>query len=133
MAKQTREDAAQQIRTAEQAFNDALGTAKRLKAKSREAKRSLKQAKKVAKKASKASRAARKEAEKARRRYRDALARAAKQRNKAAKEKEAIVTPNKRSARDDSEAEHRTGQRAQRAHRRTWDVSERGEATRSTR
>jgi len=131
MAKQKKEATGQQVRAAEQAFNDAAKTAKQLKAKSREAKRKVKEAKKAAKKASKDARAARKASEKARRVYRRVLARAAKRRKKAAKARQAIVTPKKRAS-DDGDSPERVGHRPRRGHRRAWDIGERSDAARVT-
>jgi hypothetical protein len=131
MAKHKTEGTGQQVRAAEQAFNDAAKMAKQLKAKSRDAKRTLKQAKKTAKKASKAARVARKAAEKARRRYQDAIARAAKRRKKAAKARQAIVTPKKHASDVDGDSQERVGHR-RRGRRHAWDIGERGDAARAT-
>ena len=99
------------VKAAEQRLKEAIDNAKRLKAKSREAKLQLKQAKKAAKRASKAARAARKESDDARRVHKKAVARADKaakapkpkkdgaaRRTRRAKSLPAIVTPRKTSA-----------------------------------
>src|SRR6266850_1393180 len=80
-------------RAAERELTEAVDTAKRLKARARDAKKRVKQAKKASKEASKAARAAKKAAEKARRAYKKTVERASKKRKKAAKEREPIATP----------------------------------------
>jgi len=119
-------EAMEAARAAQRALNDALETAKQLKAKSRDAKRRVKVAKKAAKKASKDARAARKAAEKARRTYKKAVARAAKVRGKAAKGKneEKIVTPKRRSPSRNQPAARRTDRTAAHRRRRVWEVGE---------
>ena len=117
--------AIESAREAERTLNDALETAKQLKAKSRDAKRRAKVAKKAAKKATKDARAARKAAAAARRLYKKAVARVAKVRAKAAKGKkeERIVTPKRRSPSRNHPAARR-GDRASAHTRRVWDVGE---------
>jgi hypothetical protein len=114
-------------RAAQRTLNDALATAKQLKAKSRDAKRRVKVAKKAAKKASKDARDARKAAAKARRSYKKAVARVAKVRAKAAKGKkdERIVTPKRTSpSRNHPPAARRGDGASARTRRRVWDVAE---------
>jgi len=111
-------------RAAQRTLNDALATAKQLKAKSRDAKRRLKVAKKAAKKASKEARAARKAAQEARRQYKKAVARVAKVRAKAAKgsKEEKIVTPKRTSPSRNHPPARRANRRS--GARRAWDVGE---------
>jgi chromosome segregation ATPase len=113
-------------RAAQRTLNDALETAKQLKAKSRDAKRRVKVAKKAAKKASKDARAARKAADKARRQHQKAVARAAKVRAKAAKAKkeEKIVTPKRTSPSRNHPSARRGDRASERARRRVWEVGE---------
>jgi translation initiation factor 2B subunit (eIF-2B alpha/beta/delta family) len=112
-------------RAAQRTLNDALETAKQLKAKSRDAKRRVKAAKKAAKQATKAARAARKTAAKARRAYKKAVARAAKARKKEAKEKEAIVTPKRTSpSRNHPRAARQRDRSSERSRRRSWEVGD---------
>jgi len=117
-------EAAEAARVAQRTLNDALATAKQLKAKSREARRRLKAAKKTAKKAAKDARAARKVAQKARRQYKKAVARVAKARAKAAKREQTIVTPKRRSPSRNHPPARRADRTRQRARRRVWDVGE---------
>jgi hypothetical protein len=119
-------EAMEAARAAERTLNDALQTAKQLKAKSRDAKRRVKAAKKLAKKAGKEARAAKKAAQEARRQYKKAVARTAKARAKAAKagKQQKIVTPKRRSpSRNDTPA-RRADRASQRRRRRQWDVGE---------
>jgi len=95
--KKDGQTAIQREEAAERKLNEAVATAKRLKVKSRAAKKRMKQAKKAAKEASRVARKARKAAEKARREYQKMQARAAKQRKKAARAKAPIVTPRRRT------------------------------------
>ena len=113
-------------RTAQRALNDALETAKQLKAKSRDAKRRVKLAKRTAKKASKVARAARTAAEKARRQYEKAVARVAKARGKAAKgnKEEKIVTPKRTTPSRNHPSTRRRDRGSERARRQAWDVGE---------
>jgi len=113
-------------RAAQRTLNDALATAKQLKAKSRDAKRRVKVAKKAAKKAGKDARAARKAAEEARRQYKKAVARAAKARTKAAKAKkeEKIVTPKRTSRPRNRPPARRRDRVPERAARPAWEVGE---------
>src|SRR4029434_5875962 len=119
-------EAMEAARAAQRTLNDALETAKQLKAKSRDAKRRVKVAKKAAKKATKDARAARKAADKARRQYKKAVARASKARAQAAKSKkeEKIVTPNRRSASRNHPTTKRGDRVSGRARRRVWEVGE---------
>ena len=119
-------EAMEAARAAERTLNDALATAKQLKAKSRDAKRRVKAAKKVAKKAGKQARAAKKAAEEARRQYKKAVARAAKARAKAAKanKQERIVTPKRRSPSRNHAPARRADRASGRRRRRVWDVGE---------
>ena len=120
-------EAMQAARTAQQTLNDALATAKQLKAKSRDAKRRLKVAKKAAKKAAKGARAARDTADEARRSYKKAVARVAKVRAKAAKrpkDEEKIVTPKRRSPSRNQPAARRADRAGADTRRRAWDVGE---------
>ena len=119
-------EALEAARAAQRTLNEALATAKQLKAKSREAKRRVKVAKKGAKKASKDARAARKAANEARRDYKKAVARVARVRKKAAKGKkeEKIVTP-KRTSASRNHTPARRGDRASVGNRRRgWEVGE---------
>jgi hypothetical protein len=113
-------------RTAQRTLNDALETAKQLKAKSRDAKRRVKVAKKAAKKASKDARTARKAAAKARRQYKKAVARVAKVRARAAKGKkeERIVTPKRTSPSRNHPPARRRDRASAHTRRRVWDVGE---------
>ena len=114
-------------RAAQRTLNDALATAKQLKAKSRDAKRRVKVAKKAAKKASKVARAARKTADEARRQYKKAVARVAKVRAKATKAKkkeEKIVTPNRTSPSRNHPGAKRSERAGVGSRRRVWDVGE---------
>jgi len=113
-------------REAQRTLNDALETAKQLKAKSRDAKRRVKIAKKAAKKATKDARDARKAAAKARRLYKKAVARAAKVRAKAAKAKkdERIVTPKRTSPSRNHPAARRGDRASAQTRRRVWEVAE---------
>jgi hypothetical protein len=113
-------------RAAQRILNDALETAKQLKAKSRDARRRVKTAKKAAKKASKDARAARKAAGKARRQYKKAVERAAKVRAKAAKgrKEEKIVTPKRRSPSRNHPAARRTDRATAKTLRRVGEVGE---------
>jgi hypothetical protein len=112
-------------RVAQRMLNDALETAKQLKAKSRDAKRRVKAAKKAAKQTAKAARAARKAAEKASRVYEKAVARAAKERKKAAKGERAIVTPRRTSPlRNHARSSRRRDRSSERPPRRAWEVGE---------
>jgi hypothetical protein len=113
-------------RAAQRTLNDALATAKQLKAKSRDAKRRVKAAKKTAKKAGKEARAARKAAQKARRQYKKAVARVAKARAKASKahKQENILTPKRRSPSRNHAPARRAERTSKRARRRVWDVGE---------
>jgi hypothetical protein len=116
------------VRATQRTLNDALATAKQLKAKSRDAKRRVKVAKKAAKKASKDARAARKAAAKARRLYKKAVAHAAKERAKAAKaskREEKIVTPKRTSrSRNHPQSTRRREGGNRRPGRRLWEVGE---------
>ncbi len=112
-------------RAAERELTEAVDTAKRLKARARDAKKRVKQAKKAAKEASKAARAARKAAEKARRAYKKTAERASKKRKKAAKKHEPIATPKRTTP---SRNEPRSGRRRERGVERAsggiWEVGE---------
>ena len=124
---------AEAVRAAQRTLNDAVETAKQLKAKARDAKRRVKIAKKAAKKASKDSRAARKAAEQARRLYKKALARATKDRSKAAKaakKVQRIVTPKHTSRSRNDPQSRRRPERAgarERSRQRSWEVGEDGD------
>jgi uncharacterized protein with von Willebrand factor type A (vWA) domain len=112
-------------RAAERELNEAVDTAKRLKARSRDAKKKVKEAKKAAKEASKAAKAARKTAEKARRAYKKTFARAAKERKKAAKKRERIATPKRTTpSRNEPRSARGRGRDVERAHGRVWEVGE---------
>jgi len=119
-------EAMEAARAAQRALNDALETAKQLKAKSRDAKRRVKIAKKTAKKAGKDARAARKSADEARRQYKKVVARATKVRAKAAnaKKEEKIVTPKRRSPSRNQPPARRADRVSERARHRVWEVSE---------
>jgi hypothetical protein len=84
--------------SAERKLNQAVATAKRLKAISREAKKRVKQAKKIAKEAAKSARKARKAAEEARREYHKMRKHAEKAHKKSARAKAPIATPKRRSS-----------------------------------
>ena len=112
-------------RAAERELNEALDTAKRLKAKARDAKRRVKGAKKAAKQASKAARAARKAAEEARRAYKKTVERAAKDRKKVAKARQPIATPNRTTpSRNAPRSARKRERRVERAGAGVWDVGE---------
>jgi seryl-tRNA synthetase len=120
-------EAMEAARAAERTLNDALASAKQLKAKSREAKRRVKVAKKAAKKASKEARAARDAADEARRQYKKAVARAAKIGAKAAKAKKKdakIVTPKRTSPSRNHPTARRSDRTGAGRRRRVWEVGE---------
>jgi hypothetical protein len=120
--------AAEAARVAQGKLNDAIETAKQLKAKSRDAKRRVKAAKKAAKQASKAARAARKAVDKASRSYKKAVARAGKQRKKAAKAERPIVTPKRSSpSRNHPRSARRRDTSSERPRRRAWEVGDEGD------
>jgi hypothetical protein len=118
------------VRAAQRTLNDALETAKQLKAKSRDAKRRMKAAKKASKQASRDARASRKAAEQARHLYKKAVARTSTARAKAAKtakKEEKIVTPKRTSpSRNHTPSRKRTNRDGGRARRRAWEVAEDG-------
>jgi hypothetical protein len=117
-------EAVEAARVAQRTLNDALATAKQLKAKSREARRRLKAAKKTAKKAAKDARAARKVAQKARRQHEKAVARVAKARKKAAKREQTISTPKRRSPSRNHPHVRRADRASGRARQQDWEVGE---------
>jgi hypothetical protein len=113
-------------RAAERELNEAVDNAKRLKAKSRDAKQKVKQAKKAAKAAAKAARAARKAAAKARRAYKKTFERVAKESKKASKKtREVIATPKRTTpSRNEPRSVRRRERGAQRPGGGIWEVGE---------
>ena len=112
-------------RAAEREFNDAVDNAKRLKAKSRDAKKKLKQAKKTAKEAAKAARAARKAVERARRAYKKTVERGTKEGKKAAKKREPIATPKRTTpSRNEPRSARRRERDVERPRGGVWEVGE---------
>jgi len=112
-------------RAAEREVTEAVDTAKRLKARARDARKKVKQAKKAAKAAAKAARAARKDAEKARRSYKKTVERAAKEHKKAAKKNEPIATPKRTTPSRNEPRSARWRERSvERAGSGIWEVGE---------